>query len=79
MRALCLTLLDRIMYLAQLGLITREERVEYANLVRQSIGNDPGDAISTLHEKLKAKAFESTQCDELYETLHLLENTAVIN
>lgn len=79
MRALCLTLLDRIMYLAQLGLITREERIEYANLVRQSISNEPGDAISTLHEKLKTKAFESTQCDELYDTLHLLENAAIAN
>lgn len=76
MKALCLTLLDRIMYLAQLGLITREERIEYANLVRRSISSEPGDAIPTLHEKLKAKAFESAQCDELYETIRLLDAAA---
>lgn len=79
MKALCLALLDHIMYLAQLGLITREERIEYANLIRRSISDDPGDAISTLHEKLKIKAFESTQSDELYDVVHLIENAAAVN
>lgn len=54
MKSLGIKLLDEICYLAQRQIITRDERIEYANLISLAMGNYP-NSYGILKDKLRAK------------------------
>lgn len=57
MRSRGMKMLDEICYLSQIGAITKEERIEYADIITLAMHNDR--FFSVLKRKLLEKANES--------------------
>lgn len=55
MKSLGIRLVDEVCYLNQLGVITNDERIEYANLIGLSMRPGYNQYIELLREKLKQK------------------------
>jgi len=56
MKSLGIRLLDEVCYLDQLGIITHDERIEFANLIGLSMRSGYNHYIELLRGKLKQKA-----------------------
>lgn len=66
MKSLGIRLADEVCYLNQLGVITNDERVEYANLIGLSMRPGYDHYIGLLQEKLKQKAKTCPDCHSDY-------------
>lgn len=63
MKALGRKLTDKICVLEQYGILSREERIEYANLILLAMKPGFGAFYGSLYERLKAK---TDGCPKLY-------------
>lgn len=73
MKSLGIRLIDEVCYLDQLGVITHDERVEYANLIGLSMRPGYDHYIGLLKEKLKQKI---KTCPDSHS--NYLENTLAL-
>ncbi len=82
MKALGMKLLDRVLYMSQIGLITPEERVEYARIIQGGMLPNHNGLYRILRDKLTDKCDNAaTQGDEqryLYDTISLIDQSISI-
>lgn len=79
MKALGMTLLDRILHMSKTGTITEDERVEFARIIQAAMLPHHEQFYQILRDKLKEKERKASsrlsdeEYDYLFETISLIQ------